>query len=396
MSKWTDGRADHEDEAIEAFLTSHFPDPYLKDQADLSDYGDSDDEISDAERGVIDALLSEAGAQFVSSKGTLGLAIDFVVLAEELAKHDDWVAGFDPDITVDDILDRYDSMAKSSLTLKRGDVREGIRTFHNELIELFREDLNRTNFPSSPGHHTGEWERYDDMLELAFRLSRDGRYVAAQELFDIGLERLESSEYERRDPPFEDPFLKVVRDYGRKAPNEQGGSAYQALCYGYVKAEWSHLSLRASKVRTGSSRQQRYGDIDGYHGPDLMISVEVKDRVIDASNVSAELGTMMNVAENTTAIAIAICTEVSTEARQTLEETGVRVLDDADLERQLQLWDYHKQNRALHGMLHFFANIEENPDGVQRLLRFVSSVDPDNRVLDHLADSDVQMGLDET
>ena len=396
MSKWTDGRADHENEAIEAFLTSHFPAPYLEDQADLSDYGDSDDEISDAEREVIDALLSEAGAQFVSSKGTLGLAIDFVVLAEELAKHDDWIAGFDPDITVADILDRYDSMAKSSLTLKRGNVREGIRTFHNELIELFREDLNRTNFPSSPGHHTGEWERYDDMLELAFRLSRDGRYVAAQELFDLGLERLESSEYERRDPPFEDPFLKVVRDYGRKAPNEQGGSAYQALCYGYVKAEWSHLSLRASKVRTGSSRQQRYGDIDGYHGPDLMISVEVKDRAIEASNVSAELGTMMSVAENTTAIAIAICTEVSTEARQTLEEAGVRVLDDADLERQIQLWDYHKQNRALHGMLHFFANIEENPDGVQRLLRFVSTVDPDNRVLDHLMDSDTQTSLDQT
>ena len=127
-----------------------------------------------------------------------------------------------------------------------------------------------------------------------------------------------------------------------------------------------------------------------------MISVEVKDRVIDASNVSAELGTMMKVAENTTAIAIAICTEVSTDARETLEEAGVRVLDDADLERQVRLWDYHKQNRALHGMLHFFANIEENPDGVQRLLRFVSTVDPDNRVLDHLMDSDTQTSLDQT
>jgi len=396
MSRWTDDRADHENEAISAFLMSHFPTSYLGDQSDLSDYSDLDGNISDAERETIEALVSEAGTQFASSKGTLGLAIDFVILAEELAKHDDWIAGFDPDITVDDILKRYDSMAKSSLTLKRGDVREGIRAYHNELIELFREDLNRTNFPSSPGHHTGEWERYDDMLELAFRLSRDGRYVAAQELFDLGLERLESSEYERRDPPFEDPFLKVLQDYKRKAPNEQGGSAYQALCYGYVKAEWPHLSLRASKVRTGSSRQQRYGDIDGYHGPDLMISVEVKDRDIDASNVSAELGTMMKVAQNTTAIAIAICTEVSLEARETLEEADVRVLDDEDLRRQLRFWDYHKQNRALHGMVHFFANIEENPDGVQRLLRFVSSIDPDNRVLDHLADSDVQMGLDET
>ena len=394
MSKWSDGRADYEDEAIEAFLTSHFPASYLEDQADLADYDGLDDEISDAEHEMIGALVSEAERQFASSKGTLGLAIDFVILAEELAKHDDWLDGFDPTITVDDILDRYDSMAKSSLTLKRGDVREGIRTFHNELIELFREDLNRTNFPSSPGHHTGEWERYDDMLELAFRLSRDGRYVAVQELFGLGLEQLQSSEYERRDPPFEDPFLEVLRDYERKAPNEQGGSAYQALCYGYVKAEWSHLSFRASKVRTGSSRQQRYGDIDGYHGPDLMISVEVKDRSIDSGNVHAELGTMMKVARNTTAIAVAICTDVTPEARQVLESEEVRVIDDDDLEQQLRLWDYHKQNRALHGMLHFFANIEENPDGVQRLLRFVSTVDPENRVLDHLTDTNTQSRLD--
>jgi len=319
MNKRSDDRADHEHEVIEAFLSKHFPEPYLNDQANLVGSSGSENEFSEAERSEIDALVSEAETQFTSSKGTLGLAIDFVVLAEELAQHDDWIEGYDPDITVDNILDRYDSMAKSSLTLKRGNVREGIRTYHNSLIELFREDLNRTNFPSSPGHHTGEWERYDDMLERAFRLSRDGRFVAAQRLFDLGLDRLESSEYERRDPPFEEPFLRVLRSYERSAPNEQGGSAYQALCYGYVKTEWSHLSLRASKVRTGSSRQQRYGDIDGYHGPDLMVSVEVKDRSIDSGNVHAELGTMMKVAQNTTAIAVAICTDVTPDARETLE-----------------------------------------------------------------------------
>lgn len=394
MDRWSESRTEGEDEAIGAFLSSHFPADYAEEQAGLTEYAESDTELSDEERDEVDALVAEAGRQFESSKGTLGLAIDFIILAEELAQHDDWIEGFDPSIDVDDVLDRYESKAKSSLTLQRGEVKEGIRAYHNELIELFREDLNRTNFPSSPGHHTGEWERYDDMLEHAFRLSREGRYIAVQELFDLGLERLESKEYERRDPPFKDPFLRVLRDYRRSDPDEQGGSAYQALCYGYVKSEWPHLSLRASKVRTGSSRQQRHGDIDGYHGPDLMISVEVKDREIDSSNVRSELGTMMKVARDTTAIAIAICNEVSSAARDTLEEEGVKVLDDDDLRRQLELWDYHKQNRALHGMLHFFANIEENPDGVQRLLQFVSTADPNNRVLDHLSDDDSQTSLD--
>lgn len=386
MNGWSENRIDDEHESIEEFISMHFPPGYKGNQTTLSGYEESDGELSEEELAEVEGLLNEAERQFDTSKGTLGLAIDFVILAEELSHHNGWLEGYDPSITRKDILDRYESTAKSSLTLKRGGVKEGIRSYHNDLIDLFRDDLNRTNFPSSPGHHTGEWERYDDMLERAFRLSREGRYIAVQELFDIGLEKLGTKEYERRQPPFRDPFLHILTEYKRSAPNEQGGSAYQALCYGYVKAEWSHLSLRASKVRTGSSRQQRYGDIDGYHGPDLMISVEVKDRVIDSSNVRSELGTMITVAGETTALPIVICKRITDEARETLEEEDVRVIDDNALERQLNLWDYHKQNRALHGMVHFFANIEENPDGVQRLLKFISTVDPDNRVLDHLVE----------
>ena len=384
MSDRTEVRTEREDDVVRAFLSEHFPPGYEGDGSTLADYSDSDADISAGEASEIESLLEEAGRHFESSKGTLGLAIDFVVLAEELSHTDEWLDGYDPSITREDILVRYESTAKSSLTLKREDTKEGIRSYHNDLIDLFREDLGRTNFPSSPGHHTGEWERYDHMLERAFRLSRRGRFVAAQRLFDLGLERLESKEYEQRQPPFPSPFYRVLTEYERSAPEEQGGSAYQALCYGYVKAEWPHLSLRASKVRTGSSRQHRYGDIDGFYGPDLMISVEVKDRDIDDSNVSSELGTMMQVAQNTTAIAIAICRRISDDARATLEDAGVRVLSDEDLESQIQIWDYHKQNRALQGMVHFFANIEENPTGVQRLLSFVEAVDPENSALAHL------------
>ncbi|MUV87810.1 hypothetical protein GJ631_14930 [Natronomonas sp. CBA1123] len=386
MTNLRDNRADWEEEAIDEFLTKHFPPGYGDDQGTLAGYADDDGVISDEEMEEIETLVNRAESLFSSSKGTLGLAIDFIILAEELSHTDDWLLGYDSEISRSDILERYESTAKSSLTLKRDNTKEGIRSFHNELIDLFRNDLSRTNFPSSPGHHTGEWERYDDMLENAFRLSRDGRYEAAQRLFDIGLERLESKDYQRRDPPFTKPFVEVLRNYERSAPFEQGGSAYQALCYGYVKAQWPHLSLRASKVRTGSSRQHRYGDIDGYYGPDLMISVEVKDLVIDGTNVDSQLGTMMDVAQNTTSIAIAICRRVTDDARETLEEAGVRVLDDEDLDERLATWDYHKQNRAVQGMIHFLTNIEENPEATQRLLEFIAEVDSENRSVIHLSE----------
>jgi hypothetical protein len=164
--------------------------------------------------------------------------------------------------------------------------------------------------------------------------------------------RLEAKSFLTREPPFPDVFKQVWTDYERADREEEAGSAYQALAYGYVEAEWPHLSLRASKLRMGSSRQNRYGDIDGYHGPDLMISVEVKDKTIDGSNVQAELGIMTKLAENTTAIAIALCRAITDPAERTLEEAVVECLTDDDIQSELRTWDYHKQNRALQGAIH--------------------------------------------
>jgi len=116
-----------------------------------------------------------------------------------------------------------------------------------------------------------------------------------------------------------------------------------------------------------------------------MISVEVKDKPINNSNLS-ELGKMMGVAEDTTAIPIAIVREISDDAKRELEFAGVRVLSDQDLIENLRVWDFHKENRALHGMLHYLANIEEDGSAVQRLLAFVEDIDEANRILDHYID----------
>ena len=369
-------RTELEDARIEEFLRRHFRDEYQH----------SPEEISTDEQEVIEHLVQRVEELFSSSKGTLGLALDFLIVAEDISQVDSFPVDFNPEISVSDILAQYEQTAKSTLTFQVSGDTYGIRPVHNELITLFREELNRTNFPSSPGHHTGEWQRYDDMLELAFQLSRTGRYEAAQRIFDVGLERLEGKTHPTREPPFEEPFREILLDYDRSHPEENGGTAYQAFAYGYVTAKWSHLSLSASKVRTGSSRQNRHGDIDGYMGPDLMVSVEVKDRDITQGNVKDELGTMMELAENTSTIAVALCRSVSPQATELLDDAGVTVITDADIESELETWDYHKQNRAVQGMVHYLAHIEENPLAVQRLLRFVSEIDPENTALAHLSE----------
>jgi len=367
-------------DSIERFLSGYFPDAYEHDTR-----VESKETLSDAELSEIEEMIDLVDTHFSRSKGVLGLALDFLMVAEQLSQFDEDLVDFDTTINRSKIFDRFDRKDTSAtLTFRHAGQQFGIRPVHNEVIDLFRDQLGRTNFPSSPGHHTGEWDRYDDLLEQSFRLSRRGRYEAAERLFEYGLENLQTKSFARREPPFQRPFRQIIENYERSHPEEQGGSAYQALAYGYVKTQWPHLSLRASKVRTGSSRQHRYGDIDGYLGPDLMISVEVKDLRIDSSNLQSQLGTMIQVAENTTAVAIAICRHVSDEAQSVLEESGVRVLDDDDLSARVETWDYHKQNRAVQGMIHFFAHIEENPIGTQRLLSFLQDVDPENRTLVHL------------
>lgn len=369
------GPTEHEKEIINEFLSQYFRSEYVHDAS----------KIESDEESEIESLIERANDLFGNSKGTLGLALDFLIVAEQISQKDTYLSGFDPDLDEESIMERYDQAAtKATLTLKYDGESFGIRPVHEKVIDCFHDDLRRTNFPSAAPHHTGEWNRYTDLLERSFRLSRTGRYEASQRLFELGLERLEQKTHITRDTPFPQPFLQVLEEYPRKHADEEAGSAYQAFAYGYVKAEWPHLSLSASKLRTGSSRQNRYGDIDGFVGPDLMVSVEVKDKTINRSNVRSEFDIMIDLAENTETIAIALCKDVQDTAQQILEEADVKIITDDDLRIQLQTWDYHKQNRALQGMIHFFANIEENPEGTQRILRFIKDIDPENTALAHL------------
>jgi len=380
-------RTTTEDEAIEEFLASYFPAGYDPKNLSLAEFREEEveSEISDDEQEEIDGLLDIVEDQFQSSKGSLGLSLDFLMVAEQISQADRRVAEFEPSVDADTVLDRYEQAStKSTLTLKRNGTRYGIRSVHEEVTDLFRDDLQRTNFPSAAPHYTGEWERYQDMLGAAFALSRPGRYEVSQRIFDYALDELESKDFAARKPPFPDVMVKILDDYPRSHPDEEGGVVFQAIAYGYVKAEWPHLSWRVDKVHTGSSRQHRYGDIDGYTGPDLMVSLEVKDLSIDATNVESQLGTIMEQASETTSISIAMCEHVSESARETLEDAGAEVISEEGLRHQLRLWDYHKQNEAFQGMIHYLANVEQDPDAVQRLLNFVHDFDPKNRAMAHL------------
>lgn len=369
-------------EQVQEFIYEYFNEDYQHDPSHISD--EEEEEIDELMNLIVDKFV---GKDSRAVEGILNLGLDFVLLAEIISQSDNWMEGYDPNLSFDDITSRYTNTGEQTLTLDYGSGSQGIRGLYEDVGNFFQNELDRTNFPWSPQHHTNNWEGYAPLWR-EFRLSRAGRFDLTVRLFEMGIERFQSHEFQKRDPPFPNPLLEVLNEFKRKVQFEEGGTAYQALAFGYVTTEWSHLNFQADKLRTGSSRQNRYGDIDGYFGPDHMISVEVKDRLIDKENVYSELGGIISVANEATAIPIAICKQVSDDAREILNEEEVEVITDEDLQKELRRWDYHKQNRALQGMVHFYSDIERNPPGVTRLLEFIEDIDPNNDSLAHLPENE--------
>jgi hypothetical protein len=57
---------------------------------------------------------------------------------------------------------------------------------------------------------------------------------------------------------------------------ELTGTSLQGIAFGFLRADNPHLQIEIDKVRTGSKRLQRIGDVDGWEGARLAISAEAK------------------------------------------------------------------------------------------------------------------------
>lgn len=208
---------------------------------------------------------------------------------------------------------------------------------------------------------------------------RTGRLVAVRQLLNYGLNNLPVNTFIGRAQARVRLFEEIVTRYPRRPPRgigENAGLAFQAMAYGFITADRGHLEIIAASVRTGSARQLRIGDIDGYHGLDLELSVEVKDIRIDADNFGRELSQFANNVRRFGILGLALVFDIDATARQMLTEDGVVAITETEMVKVIRTWDWLKQDAAVHGMLHYLAHIEQNVHAVQRLLTFISEVDP--------------------
>ena len=343
------------------------------------------------EQAIINDVLAGTKRDFSGKRYILGLALDFALLAQKVSLADAEARAFRPSLTVEALFQRYERITEKSgrlantLTVRYGASAEGIQKIEEQVVKLFHA-LNRSGYPSAYVYNTGQWHKYPKLLLSCFQLSETGRFSLCTHLVQIGLEKLAENTFFGRQVERQKLFLAVITEYDRAARKEEnGGLVYQAIAYGFIKADRGHLDIIADKVRTGSSRQRRFGDIDGYYGLDLEVSVEVKDLVITAENVERQFGSFVSQAVGNSVNGIAFAASFSEDARQELQKAGITSLAQNDLEWIVRGWDWQKQERAVQGILHYLSHIEQNPEATERILRFIKERDAAHSSLAYLA-----------
>jgi hypothetical protein len=289
--------------------------------------------VSNAEKSVINGILRYVSSRFNTITYILGLALDFTMAAQKLSEYDEEAKEFRGALNDRTLFARYPRTTSTSeknvntltLTFQHNKLtrRVGIRGIEEDVCDLFLA-ADRTGYPNAYVYNTGMWHHYQDLLVECFKLSESGRYLLCQRLIEFGLERLPKNTFFGRETPRPWLFEQIIRDYPRTATEaENAGMVMQGIAYGFMKADRPHLSLIVDKSRTGSAKQRRFGDIDGYYGLDLEVSVEVKDEDITEARVETELGLFAKDVHRHQAQGLAFILAIDAGAKKWLANYGV-------------------------------------------------------------------------
>lgn len=336
-----------------------------------------------AEEEIISIVMKSVQGNLIGGRPrvyTIGLALDFTLLAQRLSNVDEKAKSFRPTLDEEGLFKRYSLITErgtataNTLTIEFKGKKEGIRKLEEAVIALFN-SLNRSGYPSAYVYNTGQWHKYKDLLVNCFQLSESGRHKLCVRLIELGLVKFPAHEFFGRKVKKIRLFEEIIKNYPRSNPNENGGLVFQGIANGFIAADRPHLSIIADKVRTGSARQKRFGDIDCYHGLDIELSVEVKDLCINEGNYARELIGFVNDVVANNVLGMAFVQEIDEDTREKLRERDLVVLTVADALGIVRTWDWHKQNNATHALLHHISHVEQNTAATQRLLNFIGELD---------------------
>jgi len=326
-------------------------------------------------------LLDEFRTVFDRRRFSAGLLIAFIRFLRDLGA---FGRGF---ASLDDFLQAFPLSAVSArggqanaLTVEVPDSRRArprlvsIRPAYNEVETFFRVTNKRFDYPNCAPHATGQWRDYRHWLDALVTFSHDETAHLEDAVIRHVLDELGSHELDpARLRPLERPFTRLLEEFDlSKQGREPLGAAFQGAVYAYIRADAPHLHLEVSRAGAGSKRLGRIGDIDGWDGERLVLSVEVKHFALDETSVGQVEPFLVEVTRRN-ALALVAADVFSLEAAEHVAARGGRPVDLPMLLSLVDLWDPLKQRAALQAFIYYVHHIEKKKPLMERLERFLGS-----------------------
>lgn len=265
----------------------------------------------------------------------------------------------------------------STLTVTMpGGGQKTIRPAYERYHYLYVTENHRLDYPRSGPYATGKWADYRQWLDDLVGMPKDDLEWIAQASVAFVLAELKDQSFDPSSVKAEPPIFKWLLDqfdFNNRARGEPTGASFQAMVFGYVRADSPHLQVEARKARAGSARTQGIGDIDAWEGDRLVISAEVKHFVVGAGDMGEFTHFAAAITERA-ALGMIIAEDFQEGVREQIEALGLHPLSLKDLLRVVSLWDPVKQRAALNAFQWVVVHKEQNSGLIDRVHEFLLSV----------------------
>jgi hypothetical protein len=250
-----------------------------------------------------------------------------------------------------------------------------LRPYYNRAETFFRAEHKRFDYPSCAPHATQAWADYRPWLDALSTFSDEELSALRRRVETYVLEALPSQAFDPTRVAVDPPLFRLVLE-GFDLTSQRGeptGAAYQGIVFGFLRADNPHLQVEIDKVRTGSKRLQRIGDVDGWEGARLAISAEVKQSILqedalpDLQNFANEIGRRGT-------LGLVVARGFAASVRERVEALGLKALDTEDLLSIVELWDPLKQRTAVNSFVYYATHVEKNSSLTKRLERFLEKL----------------------
>jgi len=317
---------------------------------------------------AVTALLANFEEERQQRRFLIGLLMAFVAVVEVVLadRGEESYAGAFED------LPRTKGPRVNTLTFLTADgTKIGVRGYYTKAEHVIHNSLRRYDYPNAAPHATQAWHQHQAMLISLLAMDADERRAVADGVWSA---IVDMPEFQRRSLAAASPrpFATVLTDFPGTQKGEPAGAILQGLAFAYYRADSPNVTIETGKVGAGSRTRGRVGDVDGWNGPDLVLSIEVKDTDVTDPKDPALDSFIANLAEWPDATAVVVAKSATQEVMDELKSQSISVLTRDLMNDNVARWDLNKQRLAAREFYYYLVRVQQNSKLIERFEAFIA------------------------